>query len=58
MPVRETKPIWTSATFLVYTGGLTVLLGGAAALAYLSATYGSGPKRRSTFSISERRYRR
>jgi len=39
---RETKPIWTSATFLVYTGGLTVLLGGVAALAYLSATYGSG----------------
>ncbi|HZT84346.1 MAG TPA: hypothetical protein VE984_02855 [Gaiellaceae bacterium] len=39
---RETKPIWTSATFLVYTGGLTVLLGGLAALAYLSASYGSG----------------
>jgi hypothetical protein len=39
---RETKPIWTSATFLVYTGGLTVLIGGLAALAYLSASYGSG----------------
>jgi hypothetical protein len=39
---REIKPIWTSATFLVYTGGLTVLLGGLAALGYLSASYGSG----------------
>jgi hypothetical protein len=39
---RERKPIWTSATFLVYTGGLTVLFGGLAALAYLSAGYGSG----------------
>ena len=38
----EAKPIWTSATFLVYTGGLTVLLGGFAALGYLSAQYGSG----------------
>jgi hypothetical protein len=41
---REVKPIWTSATFLVYTGGLTVLLGGLAALAYLSRHYGSGAK--------------
>jgi hypothetical protein len=39
---REIKPLWTSATFLVYTGGLTVLLGGLAALGYLSAQYGSG----------------
>jgi hypothetical protein len=39
---RELKPLWTSATFLVYTGGLTVLLGGLAALGYLSASYGSG----------------
>jgi hypothetical protein len=39
---REIKPIWTSATFLVYTGGLTVLLGGLGALGYLSASYGSG----------------
>jgi hypothetical protein len=37
---HEAKPIWTSATFLVYTGGLTVLLGGLAALAYLTANYG------------------
>jgi hypothetical protein len=39
---REAKPIWTSATFLVYTGGLTVLLGGLAALGYLSSQYGKG----------------
>ena len=39
---REIKPLWTSATFLVYTGGLTVLLGGFAALGYLSVRYGSG----------------
>ena len=41
---REIKPIWTSATFLVYTGGLTVLLGGLAALGYLSGRYGDGAK--------------
>ena len=41
---REIKPIWTSATFLVYTGGLTVLLGGLAALGYLSNQYGKGAK--------------
>jgi hypothetical protein len=41
---REIKPIWTSATFLVYTGGLTVLLGGLAALSYLSSRYGGGAK--------------
>jgi hypothetical protein len=39
---REIKPIWTSATFLVYAGGLTVLLGGIFALAYLSSQYGKG----------------
>jgi hypothetical protein len=39
---REIDPIWTSASFLVYTGGLTVLGGGAAALAYLSSHYGKG----------------
>jgi hypothetical protein len=39
---REIKPIWTSATFLVYAGGLTVLIGGLAALGYLAANYGSG----------------
>src|SRR6185437_3555399 len=41
---REIKPIWTTASFLVYTGGLTVLLGGLAALAYFSGRYGSGAR--------------
>ena len=41
---REIKPIWTTATFLVYTGGLTVLLGGLTALGYLSTHYGKGAK--------------
>lgn len=40
--MREVKPIWTSASFLIYTGGLTVLLGGLAALGYLASRYGSG----------------
>ena len=42
MHEHEIKPIWTSATFLVYTGGLTVLVGGLAALGYLAANYGPG----------------
>lgn len=42
MHEREIKPIWTSATFLVYAGGLTVLIGGLFALAYLAANYGPG----------------
>lgn len=37
--MRETKPIWTSSTLLVYTGGLTVLGGGIGALFYLSTQY-------------------
>lgn len=41
---RELKPIWTSSSFLVYTGGLTVLLGGVLALQYLSGRYGSAAK--------------
>jgi hypothetical protein len=40
--VREVKPIWTSSSFLVYTGGLTVLLGGLVALGYLASQYGKG----------------
>lgn len=36
---REFKPIWTSSTFLVYTGGLTVLGGALGALGYLSGQY-------------------
>src|SRR5207244_146142 len=39
---REVRPVWTSATFRVYTGGLTVLIGGAAALGYLASQYGRG----------------
>lgn len=39
---REMKPIWTSSSFLVYAGGLTVLGGGLSALAYLSRSYGGG----------------
>jgi hypothetical protein len=39
--VREVKPIWTSASFLVYTGGLIVLLSAVATLVYLSVLYGS-----------------
>ncbi len=31
----ETKPVWTSSSFLIYTGGLTVLLGAAVGLVYL-----------------------
>jgi hypothetical protein len=42
--VREVKPIWTSSSFLVYTGGLTVLLGGLVALGYLSTQYGKGAR--------------
>jgi hypothetical protein len=42
--VHETKPVWTSSSFLLYTGGLTVLGGGLAALGYLAGHYGSGAK--------------
>lgn len=35
----QIKPIWTSSTFLVYTGGLTVLGGAIGALVYLSTQY-------------------
>jgi hypothetical protein len=40
--VREVRPIWTSASFLVYAGGLIVLGSALAALVYLAAQYGSG----------------
>jgi hypothetical protein len=36
---HEIKPVWTSSTFLVYVGGLTVLGGAFAALGYLSGQY-------------------
>jgi hypothetical protein len=34
------KPIWTTSSFLLYAGGLTVLGSAVAALAYLAASYG------------------
>jgi hypothetical protein len=37
--LRQIKPIWTSSTFLVYTGGLTVLFAGIGALEYLATQY-------------------
>lgn len=36
------KPVWKTSSFLVYTGGLTVLGAAIAALAYLSGHYGKG----------------
>ena len=45
MPDRELKPVWKTSSFLVYTGGLTVLLGGLAALGYLSTQYPGGGAR-------------
>ena len=43
--MREIKPIWTTASFLVYLGGLTVLLGGVFALVYLWIEYHGGGAR-------------
>lgn len=43
--MREIKPIWTTASFLVYLGGLTVLLGGIFALVYLWIEYHGGGAR-------------
>ena len=40
MSVR--KPIWTSASFLLYVGGLTVLIAAVSSLIYLSTHYGGG----------------
>lgn len=40
--VQATKPRWTTASFLLYAGGLTVLAAGVGALAYLSTQYGRG----------------
>ncbi|HET8894526.1 MAG TPA: hypothetical protein VFM96_10575 [Gaiellaceae bacterium] len=36
------KPTWTTSSFLLYAGGLTVLGAAIAALQYLSGNYGSG----------------
>ena len=38
----QLKPVWKTSSFLVYTGGLTVLGAAVAALSYLSGHYGSG----------------
>ncbi len=43
--MREIKPIWTTASFLVYLGGLTVLLGGIYALVYLYIEFHGGGAR-------------
>jgi hypothetical protein len=37
--LRQIKPIWSSSTFLVYTGGLIVLFAGIGALEYLATQY-------------------
>ena len=34
------KPVWTTSSFVLYVGGLTVLLGSAASLAFLGSEYG------------------
>jgi hypothetical protein len=43
--VRELKPVWKTSSFLVYVGGLTVLLGGLSALGYLSTQFSGGGAR-------------
>ena len=40
--MRELKPVWKTSSFLVYLGGLTVLVGGLSALGYLSTQYSGG----------------
>jgi hypothetical protein len=35
------KPVWTTSSFLVYTGGLTVLFAAIGALSYLSGQFGA-----------------
>jgi MFS family permease len=39
---RVPKPRWTGSSFLIYTGGLVVLIAAAASLSYLSDRYRSG----------------
>jgi hypothetical protein len=41
MVKTETKPFWNSSSFLIYIGGLTVLGGAGAGLAYLGSQYHS-----------------
>jgi hypothetical protein len=38
MVTVETEPVWNSSSFLIYTGGLTVLQAASAALIYLAAS--------------------
>jgi len=40
--VEVRKPIWTSSSFLLYTGGLIVLFSAIGALFYLATQYGQG----------------
>jgi hypothetical protein len=40
--VHARKPVWKTSSFLVYTGGLTVLVAAVAALGYLSGHFGKG----------------
>jgi hypothetical protein len=40
--VEVRKPIWTSSSFLLYTGGFVVLFSAIGALVYLSTQYGQG----------------
>jgi len=40
--MRAGKPIWTTSSFLIYTGGMTVLGAGIGALGYLSSSNSSG----------------
>ena len=42
--MRELKPVWKTSSFLVYLGGLTVLMGGISAVGYLSTQYGGGAR--------------
>jgi hypothetical protein len=40
--VQARKPVWKTSSYLVYAGGLTVLIAGLTALGYLSGHYGQG----------------
>ncbi len=42
MQAAVRKPVWTTSSFLLYAGGLTVLGAVVGALAYLASQYGSG----------------
>ena len=49
--MRELKPVWKTSSFLVYLGGLTVLIGGISAIGYLSTQYGGGARTAWAFLI-------